>query len=223
MENYTLDPTRISLERFNELTISKRLIPSRIILHEQINERFQFLKNAGISNLGELIKILGSKQKIAAFASSSGVPAEYLVLLKREAGSYLARPFPLSDFPGIPHEYVEALKAKEIRHTREFFERAQTDDQRHKLSGLTGIPEARLMEIFSLTDLSRITGIGAVFARIVFESGIRSVRQFANTDASTHCKKYLDISEKHGYAAGHFVEEDIQYCIDYARVIIEKA
>lgn len=101
-----------------------------------------------------------------------------------DKGSYMARAFPLSDFPGIP--------------------------------------EARIMEIFSLTDLSRITGIGAVFARIVVEAGIRSVKQFANTDASTQCKKYMDISEKHGYAADPFVVKDIQCCIDYARVIIEK-
>lgn len=137
-------------------------------------------------------------------------------------GSYLARPFPLSDFPGIPHEYVEALKARKIRHTREFFENAQTDAQRNQLSRSTGIPEARIMEIFSLSDLSRITGIGAVFARIVFEAGIRSVEQFADTDASTHYIKYLDISEKRGYAIGHLVEEDILSCIDFARVIVEK-
>ena len=221
MEPYKIDPYLISLDRFFELTVSKQLIPSRIALGEMISERFRIIKDSGIQSLGALHKILKSKKSVQAFASRSGIPEMYLVLLKREAGSYLARPFPLSDFPGIPHEYVEVLKSREIRNTMEFFESAQTSEQQMKLSRQTGIPVARLQEILSLSGLSRITGIGGVFARIVYESGIRSVEQFARTDGADQYENYMAIIEKHKYPAGHFAKEDIQYCIDYAMVIME--
>ncbi len=104
---------------------------------------------------------------------------------------------------------------------REFFELAQTKKQQMGLSHQTGIPQARLLELFSLSDLSRITGIGGVFARIVYEAGIKSVEQFAQTGAADQYQKYKTIIKKHGYPAGHFAEEDIQYCIDYAAVIME--
>ncbi len=221
MERYTLDPFQISMERFFELTVSKRLIPSRVELREKIDERFRILMDAGVQSLGELLKNLKSKKDLLAFASTSGIPEAYLVLLRREAGSYLARPFPLSEFPGIPHEYVVALKSREINNSRDFFELAQTGEQQLQLSRQSGIPVARLQEIMSLSDLSRITGIGGLFARIVYESGIKSVEQFALTHAADQYQKYMAIIKKHGYNAGHFAPEDIQYCIDYALVILQ--
>ena len=221
MEKYTLDPGRISLQRFFELTRARRMIPSRVALHEQPEERFRLLEGYGIRDVGQLIRALGTKSKIHTVASATGIPESYLVLLKREAGSYLARPFPLSDLPGIPFEYSEALKSEGIRNTREFFEGAQTDRQQEELSARTGIPVTRLQEIWSLCDLSRITGVGALYARIIYHSGIRSVREFANTDPATHNKKYLQVVGKYGYPDQPLSEEDIVYCIDYANVILE--
>jgi len=221
MEKYTIDPERVSLKWFLELTRSKKMLPSRIMLHEEMDKRFGRLAKAGVSNLGDLISTLGSKTKIASFASTSGLSQDYLVLLKREAGSYLARPIPISDFPGIPHEYVESLRSTGIRNTREFFELAQSGKALPQLAVNSGIPVERLKEILALSDLSRITGVGGVFARVVYHAGIRSVKQFAETDAHIHYQKYMKVIETCGYAAGHFSEEDIQYCIDYARFIRE--
>ncbi len=99
MERYTLDPEQFSLQLLHELTRSKRLIPSRVALLELIDEHFRTLESIGVLNLKQLISALGNKQKTAALASETGIPVAYLVLLKREAGSYLAKPFPLSDFP----------------------------------------------------------------------------------------------------------------------------
>jgi len=221
MEKYRLDPYQITIQRFFELTQSKELIPSRTPLEEMMDERFRVLMDSGIETLGDLLKALKSKKEIESFSSITGIAESYLILLKREAGSYQASPFPLSDFPGIPFEYTEVLKRYKIKNTRDIFEGVRTPDQQLHLSQQTGIPVARIKELFTLSDLSRITGIGGVFARIVYEAGIRSVEQFAKTPASKHYQQYMVIIKKHGYAAGHFSENDMQYCIDYARVIME--
>lgn len=221
MKRYTLEPDLIGMERFEQLTRNRKMLPGRVELHHEMDLRFGVLRIAGISNLGELIRILGSKSKLHTFSAESGLSVDYLVLLKREAGSYLARPFPLSGFPGIPYEYAEVLKSKGILNTRDFFERVQSGPQQSGVYSETGIPVARLKELHALCDLSRITGVGGVFARVVYEAGIRSVREFADTDAPAHYRKYMAVIDKQGYAAGHFSEEDIRYCIDYANVLAE--
>ena len=81
------------------------------------------------------------------FSERSGLSTEYLVLLKREAGSYLARPFPLDSFPGIPFEYTELLKRKGIKNTKDFFEELQPEIKLDELSKTSGIPRYRLEEL----------------------------------------------------------------------------
>lgn len=221
MEGYTIDPEKISMDLFYELTRSKTPLPGRTALLEQTEERFQLLKEAGISHLGNLMESLKTQQKVRSLSERTGIPPGYLQLLRREAGSYLARPFPLSDFPGIPHEYVEVLKSIGIRHTADYFNSVQTIEQQEDVASRTGIPLARVKEIFALCDLSRITGVGGIFARIIYEAGIRSIDRFIRTDATTHHRKYRAVVDKQGIAAGRFSREDMQYCIEYAKVVRE--
>jgi len=206
MKPYSIDPGRITLRYFFDLTRMRRMLPGRVMLHENMDERFAILSKSGMESLADLISLLGTKEKLEQFVSQSGLDRKYLTLLKREAGSYLARPFPLSDFPGVPFEYTELLKSKGIGNTRRYFELAQTEAQRKEMAGLTGIPEERLKELHALCDLSRITGVGGTMARIAYEAGIRSTAEFAVTK---EC--FGDLLS----------EEDINYCIEYAKVIAE--
>ena len=220
MKHYGIDPTQISLEEFRELTASRRMLPSRLMLQEQMERRFGVLHRHGMEHLGDLLKILGSKSKIEDFSRRTGLSTDYLVLLKREAGSYLARPFPLSAFPGISFEYIELLKSRGIRSTRDFYEKLQTRQEQSEFSAASGIPPYRLLEIFTLCELSRITGVGGVFARILYEAGIRSAKDFASLDPSALLERSRKVIEKYGYEAGKLGEKDMQYGIIYARVLM---
>lgn len=199
-----------------ELIRGKRMLPGRVELPQHMDARFAALRNAGISTLGQLMRRLGSSSRMIEFSAESGLTMDYLVLLKREAGSCLSRPFPLSAFPGIPYEYAEALKSKGYANTRDFFEKTQTPDQKILLSGETGIPLARLKELYALCDLSRIAGVGGVFARVIYETGIRSSGEFALTNATEHYPKYNKVIDTYAYAMGHVSEEDVRYCMAYA-------
>jgi len=220
MKQYSNDPAMISLEEFRKLTAGRNMLPGRVSLQEDMEERFDVLKGSGIENLEDLFRLLGSKPKIDNFSAQTGLSADYLVLLKREAGSYLARPFPLSNFPGIPYEYVEILKSRGIKNTKDLFEQVQTDQQQARLAESTGIPVYRLKELFTLCDLSRITGVGGIFARVIYEAGIRSTWEFTNTELTTILTSCQTVIEKHGYAAGKLGKEDISYGINYAKVIV---
>jgi len=132
----------------------------------------------------------------------------------------LVRPFPLSNFPGIPFEYLELLKSKGILNTKDLFEQVQSEQLQQEFSANTGIPAYRLKELFSLCDLSRITGVGGIFARVLYEADIRSVVAFASTDAFVLFNSCLAIIERHGYAAGKLGEEDIRNGISHASIVV---
>ena len=220
MKNYSIDPTLISLEEFRKMIVSKEMLPARVMLREHMEERFKSLQEAGIEHLGHLLSLLSTKAKIRQFSEKSGLNVDYLVLLKREAGSYLSKPFPLSDFPGIPFEYAEILRSRGLKNTRNFFESTQSEELQSDLSKDTGIPEYRIKELHSLCDLSRITGVGGAFARILYEAEIRSVEAYAVMDATVSLKRCRQVIEKHGYAAGKLGEKDMQYGINYAKAVI---
>ena len=221
MKRYTIDPVLISLDKFRDLTASKRMLPGRKVLQEDLEERFGLLKSSGMKNLGDLIRLLGSKAKTEDYAVREGIDMQYLTVLKREARSYLARPFPLSAFPGIPFEYVEILKAGGIKHAGDFFEQVQTRSRQDDLSNSTGIPAYRLNELFTLCDLSRVTGVGGIFARVLFEAGIRSIADFAGADCPALLERCRSVIEKNGYTIGTLGEMDISYVISYAKIVLE--
>jgi hypothetical protein len=166
-----------------------------------------------------LLARLSTRTKVLEFSRQSGLSTDYLVLLKREAGSYLAKPFPLSDFPGIPFEYLELLKSRELKDTRDFFEQVSAGQQQAELSSSTGIPVYRLKEIYSLCDLSRITGVGGIFARVLYEAGIRSPEEYASAEVQEVLEHCRHIIQKYGYPAGKLGVKDMQYGINYARVV----
>lgn len=209
------------MQHFYHLTCDKKMIPSRRSLHEGIEKHFSALESAGITNLKVLLAELENKEKKAKLSREKNIPEVYLSLLKREAGSYLARPFPLADFPAIPLEYTEVLKTKGIRSTRDFFESIQSPDQKKHMAKQTGIPLDRLEEIYALCELSRITGVGGFYARIIYHAGIRTVGEFAETDAKSHARLYLETLEKLSYPVKNLAEDDIQYCISYAKLLNE--
>lgn len=220
MKTYRIDPARISLDGFRELIAAREMLPARIVLHELLEERFAILKETGIQHLGDLLARISTRTRLRKFALQTGLPENYLAVLKREAGSYLARPFPLSAFPGIPFEYTELLKSRGLSNTGKFFEQAQTGEQQMQLSKDTGIPVYRIRELYCLCDLSRIGGVGALFARVLYEAGIRSAGDFAQSEAASLLESCRQVIDKHAFAAGKLGEKDMQYGINYARVVV---
>ena len=220
MKHYSIDPSLISLDEFRILTAGRRMLPGRVLLQEKMDERFGLLQRSGMETLGDVLRVLNSKTKIHTFALRTGLPEDYLVLLKREAGSYVAKPLPLSSFPGIPFEYVEILKSKGIKNTKNLFEQVWSEQRQGELSAITGIPVYRIKELYTLCDLSRITGVGGIFARVLYEAGIHSPESFANTDTYTLLKSCQAVIKKYGYAVGNLGEEDMNYGINYASVVV---
>jgi hypothetical protein len=138
-DSYHLDLQHIPLEKYKQTLKAAELIPSRRALKEQIDDRFSRLRVQGIANLAEFLDAAKITAKVAELAGKTGIPVEYLTLLRREVNALLPNPKNLKDFPGGEGSIVEKLAARGIKNTKQLFESALTGRQRADLAREAGI------------------------------------------------------------------------------------
>ncbi len=212
-EQYYIDLEKYSLQRF-KLSLQKRdMIPSRVILKEKIEDRFEILNTNGISNLKALIDALKTKQKIEMFSKKSNLSIDYLTILKREASSYLPNPIRLKYFPGTDSKAIEALENIGIKNTKQLFTKVKIAGEINQLSQLTGVSIEKLNELTSLSDLARLYGVGPVFARIIYDAGIESVKTFVKYNA----EEFISIYENKTQKKADFGVNDMKFSIELAK------
>jgi len=210
---YNIDLAAVTIEKFKENIGTRDLIPSRVSLKDDLDGRFDIIASTGITNMDALVDALKTRSKIYAFAKESGLPAEYLTLLCREARSYLSNPVRLDKFPGIPSGYVDRLETEGIKNTRQLLIGAGGKSLRKDLAQRIEIPIEVMDELVSLSDLSRAYGIGPVFARMLYDVGIYSIKKYIQYSAEDIIKIY---EEKEGKKADFGVNE-IQFSLDLAK------
>lgn len=201
--DYCLNLSRISLTDYRDLLKQQNLLPGRRMLLEGIDAHFSALAAQNLSTLAEIRQRLSTPQKLAALALATGIPEEYLTILKRESGSLEQKPILLSAFPGIEPRVVAQWNAKGYTNSREVFERGD-----------------HAGELFSLCDLARINGVGAVAARAFFEAGFTSVEAVANANAADMLRRVSAINAEKQYYKANLGEKDMQFCIDFAKLLI---
>ena len=210
---YHIDLKKFSLQKFKTSLESRELIPSRLSLKDDLDGRFRILDANGISNLKELIDALKTKSKIAAFSQETGLTIEYLTLLNREAKSYLPNPVRLDRFPGISRECVDRLEAEGIKNSRQMFNAAKDKKERYRISRKTGIPIEILDELVGLSDLVRAYGVGPVFARMIYDVGIQSIKEFVEYTAEDFVRIYEEKAQK----KADFGVGEIQFSLELAK------
>ena len=200
---YTLPLERISLSEYQQLLQTQDLLPGRRILLEQLPARFALLGGLGLNTVAQLTAALATPNKLAALSAKTGIPDEYLTILRRELGSLTQKPVPLADFPGCDPALIRTLAEAGLRTSKDYWEQGNK-------------PSA---ELFSLCDLVRINGVGAVAARAFYEAGFGSVTAVANAFAAGMLARVSAVNEKKAYYKAKLGEKDMQFCIDYAKLL----
>ena len=221
MASFDLILENISLLVFKEVIKNNELLPGRKMLQENIDEYFDILKVAGIENLQQLDLALKNKKKLESFSGKYEIPLEYLTILRRELGSYFPKPVNLSDFPNLPAEVISVLAGQGIQNSKIYFEKGFSPEQRQKLAEDTGLDEAVLLELAYLCDLSRVGGVGPVFARMLYDCGIQKIEELHNLAAEEIKQKFDELNAREGYTAVSLGLKDIRYCQDKARFLDE--
>jgi hypothetical protein len=216
-ENYFVDTKRFSIDKFRNILKSKDILPGRILLKDKVDERFDLLKSKGINSLFDLLEALKTKPKMERFSKDSGLTFDYLTILRREAKSYISVPVKLSDLPFAELEIINKLESGGIKDSRQLFDIASKRIDREKLANKYKVPVDKLTELVQLCDLVRITGVGPVFARIIYDSNIHSVREFLSYDSAHLFGLLIKTNNNKGLTKAKFTIKDIKYCIELGK------
>jgi len=210
---YHIDPSSFSLQKLKDNLLSRELIPSRTSLKVDLDKRFKILEDMEISNLLDIINTLKSKKKIEEFSVSSGISIEYLTLLRREVNSYLPNPVPLKKFPGVSVEDLDRLSEQGIKNSRHLYEKAGPKYTRVALAKISGMSLEDLDELVGMADLARAYGVGPVFARILYDTGIHSIRELIACSPEEIIQLYEDkFNQK-----ADFSLRDMKFSLEIAR------
>ena len=218
-DNYFIDTDKFPIDKFRDILKKKDILPGRIVLKDKLNERFFLLKTKGINSLQDLLDTLKTKAKVDKFAKEIGLSVDYLTILRREANSYLSVPVRLVDLPFIGKDIIEKLKLNGIKDSKQLFEYAAKRSDRKKLADRYKLPVDKLLELVQLCDLVRITGVGPVFARIIFDSGIYTVKDFLTFDSSDLFERLVKLNDEKGLTKAKFTVKDIMYCIELGKYL----
>lgn len=219
-DNYSIPLNTISLRQFQQMLEGKKLQPGRVMLREEINERFALIEAAGIDDLQALHEALRTKKRLRQFVERTGLPEEFVTLLRREVNSYISKPIALQSFPDVDPVIVGKLADAGIKTTKQLFDEAETPAKRNRLARRLDLPDANLTELTHLADLARILGIGPVSARLLYDAGIDSVASFVKAPVGELVDMLNRSMKAHPQIPTTTVtEKDIVYCMDSARLL----
>jgi hypothetical protein len=218
-DEYHIDLTQFSLERLRQVLEAGGLLPSERILAEDMAGRFGVLASLGIANLRDLADRLSTKKKLAQFVEESGLPEQFLVVLRRRAGTYTPKPVPLHKFPGIEPRHVERLAAVGIKHSKHLFERARSKQARAELAALADVPEDALLELVKLSDLVRASYVGPVYARILYEAGADTLEKLAASAPDELVERMIAVNEEQQITKAAMPSEDLGPWLETVKLI----
>lgn len=213
---YFTDLSSLSIEDYKNKLISAYLIPSRMILRENLKEHFSFFKSIGIKNVQELQQILKKKGKIQEFSKENGLSEEYLTILLREINSIQPKPNKIREFVGISQDLVSRLEKIGIKDTVSLFERVRNSADREKLAVETGASLTEILELTKLTDLSRIKWVGATFARMLYEAGYDTAEKVSKADYTDLYNKITKLNNERNLYKGKIGLNDMRLCVEVA-------
>jgi len=217
-EQYHVDLAQFSLEKFKQILETGDVLPSQKILKEKISERFAILKLMGITNLKELLAALSTKKKVEHFSEASGLPQDYLVILKRRMGVYTPKPIDLKDLPGIAPLYIERLAALGVKQTQQLFACARSRAERAELSQRADVPGEVILELVKLSDLARAGYVGPAFARLLYETEIDTIEKLSNQSPEVLYEKLMATNhERNLYKASIPAVKDIASWLEIVR------
>ena len=216
-ENYFVDTTKFSIDKFRNILKTKDILPGRIVLRDDIDERFDLLKSKGINSLNDLLEVLKTKPKVDRFSKDSGLTIDYLTILRREANSYVSVPIRLTEMPIVETNIIDKLLSIGIKDSKQLFDNASKRSNREKLVNKYKLDSDKLIELVQLCDLVRITGVGPVFARIIFDSGIKTVEEFLSFDSADLFERLIKTNNEKGLTKAKFTIKDIEYCIELGK------
>ena len=214
---YYIDLKEININKYKKILKTADLLPSWKILEEDIDKNLDIIKKQGVQNLDELLKTLKDKSNIQRFSKQSGLPENYLAVLKRVINGYRPKPNKIKDFSCIAEDSVLTLQKLGFKNTFQLYKEILTAKKRAELSNITGISKNEIIKLTKLSDLSRIRWVNHTFACVLLEAGFDTAEKVAHADYKKMYKTIKKLNEEKDMYKGNIGEHDMKLCVESAQ------
>jgi hypothetical protein len=216
---YSIDLKNISIDKYKEILKSAELIPSWKDLEKDIDKNLNIIKKKNIKNLDELLIALKDKDRIREFSKQSGLPENYLAVLKRVVNGYRRKPNRIKDFPCISENIVHKLEKIGIKNTMRLYGEVLTSAKRNELSRKIGLGDNEIMVLTKLTDLSRIRWVNHTFAYVLLEAGYDTAKKVASTDYQELYETVKQLNKEREIYNAHIGVRDMKMVVNAAKML----
>lgn len=219
---YYIDFLAIRIEDYKGFLTRSNLIPSQMMLKDHIDNRFLYLKENGIYNLDDLEKALKTKKKIEAFAKTTGIPEDYLIILNRAVTSLHPPARNISDYPGISRETVDILEGLGMKDSMHLFENMSAEKNKAALLKNAQLDDKEIERLYKISCLCRLRYVNPVFANVLIAAGCETVEQTAGADAVALYEKIKIVNVDNQFFKGKIGLNDIKFLINDANYFKDK-
>jgi len=102
------------------------------------------------------------------------------------------KPFKLASFRGVDADRIAKLASLGIESVEQMWTAGDSPEKRTTLAQTTDLPLDFIVELVKLSDLSRISGLKAIRARLYHDAGYDTLNTIANADPDTMRQQIAD-------------------------------
>ncbi|MCG8309611.1 MAG: DUF4332 domain-containing protein [Cytophagales bacterium] len=217
--DYYIDLKRKSISSFKIKLRNSRLLPSQKVLEDHLDEGFETLENLGLKNLYDIWQALKTKDKLQKFSEESGLPTDYLTVLRREVNSYHPQPRKINDFSCIKPEIKTEIGKMKIKSTVQLYDRVATREARAKLVEDLAIGPEDVLLLARLTDFCRMRYVNADFATLMVHSDYDTIDKIKGADYKELHSHLTQVNSEKNYFRGKIALNDMKLFIRDANYI----
>ena len=216
---YRIDLSAITIDSYQEMLATRHLIPSQGILKEDIERRFLWFRENGISNVSELVKLLSDADTASEMIDSGHFSTDYIKVLLRHIKGMIGKPRKLSDFRWIAGTTIDKLQSAGIKNTAQLYEGVKSHESIRAFADQLSLDEAELTVLVKQTDLTRIQWVNHTFARVLYEAGYDTVQKVQAGDYEAMYTQVTELNRARELYKGNIGLNDMKVLVEVSSVV----
>ena len=120
---------------------------------------------------------------------------------------------------GITVDLAGKLTEKGLGHSDLLLEAAKTPMARKELAKSVGVKEGEILELANRADLARVKGIGEVFADLLENAGVDTVKELAHRVPANLLAKLLEVNAEKKISGRQPTLENVTDWVDQAKAL----
>lgn len=218
---YYKDLSKVSLDDYKKMIINNYLIPSFRVLREDIEKRFEILKENNIHNMDELRLILKNKKNDLIISKKFGIPEKYIIVLRREINSHIPPERKLEDYITIDIKTKQTLFNLGINTSKDLYDYFSKINDINKLCKELNEKEETVIHLAKLSDLTRLRYVSALFATTLALTKYDTVEKVRNAECEDLYNQIIKVNKENNLFKGNIGLNDVKFLIQDTKDVIK--